>query len=47
MQVLELDVAIERPAEQGAKAQRVLECLVGDETGTIIFSAINGQGERE
>lgn len=40
-----MDVAIERSGEQGAKPQRVYECLVGDETGSIIFSAIKEQGK--
>ena len=33
-----------RAAKQGGKAQKTVECIVGDETGTILFSARNEQG---
>lgn len=38
---------VERPGRSGAKPQKITECLVGDETATVVFSARNEeQGER-
>lgn len=33
-----------RPSVLAAKPPRIAECLVGDETGTIVFTARNEQG---
>lgn len=35
-----------RPMGPQARQMRIAECLVGDETGIIIFTARNDQGER-
>jgi ssDNA-binding replication factor A large subunit len=45
LQVVEVKPVIERAAKQGGKIQKIAECLLGDETGTIIFSARNEQGK--
>jgi hypothetical protein len=44
-QVVDSKTVQDRPARAGQKAQRVAECTVGDETGTILLSARNEQGE--
>jgi hypothetical protein len=44
VQVIEVNPIVERAAKQGGKAQKTAECVVGDETGTIVFSARNEQG---
>lgn len=40
MQVLESKTVVERPK------LTVVECIVGDETGVVVFSAKNEQGEQ-
>ena len=45
LQVLDSKVVLDRPARTGLKAQRVAECTVGDDSGLILFSARNEQGE--
>lgn len=44
LQVVEVKPVIERAAKQGGKTQKIAECVLGDETGTVIFSARNEQG---
>lgn len=44
LQVVEVKPATDRPAKHGGKAQKTAECVVGDETGTILFTARNEQG---
>ena len=34
-----------RPSGPQARQMRIAECLVGDETGIIIFTARNNQGQ--
>lgn len=43
-QVLDQKTVIDRPTRSGGKPTKIVECLVGDNTGTIIFSARNDQG---
>jgi len=33
-----------RPVNQSVRRPRIAECIVGDETGTIVFTARNEQG---
>ncbi|KAE8689844.1 integrator complex subunit 9-like protein [Hibiscus syriacus] len=35
----------DRPASQNLRQNRIAECLIGDETGTILFTARNDQVE--
>lgn len=44
LQVLDAKIVVDKPARGSLKAQRVAECTVGDETGTILFTARNEQG---
>lgn len=45
-QVMEAKIVVDRPT-RGPKGQplKVAECIVGDETGCIVFTARNEQGE--
>ncbi|KAG7668215.1 hypothetical protein Ndes2526A_g01053 [Nannochloris sp. 'desiccata'] len=43
VKVVEVKPVIERAAKQGGKTQKIAECVLGDETGTVIFSARNEQ----
>lgn len=46
-QVVDAKVVLDRPpGKTGSAASVVAECLVGDETGVIIFAARNEQGNR-
>jgi len=45
LQVVEVRPVIERAAKQGSKIHKIAECVLGDESGTIIFSARNEQGK--
>ncbi|KAH7623822.1 hypothetical protein Ndes2526B_g01070 [Nannochloris sp. 'desiccata'] len=45
VKVVEVKPVIERAAKQGGKIQKIVECVLGDETGTVIFSARNEQVE--
>jgi hypothetical protein len=45
LQVIDCKVVVDKPARGPLRPQRVAECTVGDETGTILFSARNEQGE--
>ena len=45
LQVVDAKVVLDRPAgKAGSSASKVAECLVGDQTGVIVFSAKNEQG---
>lgn len=37
--------ALERPGKAGSRPQKIVECTVGDETGMIIMTARNEQGQ--
>jgi len=43
-QVLEAKVVVDRPKGAKSEGTKISECLVGDKTGCIIFSARNEQG---
>ncbi|KAI3425972.1 hypothetical protein D9Q98_007940 [Chlorella vulgaris] len=45
VKVLDAKIVVDKPARGSLKAQRVAECTVGDETGTILFTARNEQVE--
>ena len=43
--MVDAKVVLDRPAgKAGSSASKVAECLVGDQTGVIVFSAKNEQG---
>ena len=44
LQVLESEVVVNRPKGPKGEPLRVAECIVGDETATIVFNARNEQG---
>ena len=45
VQVVDAKTVVDRPGgRSGSSPSRVAECLVGDETGVIVFSAKNEQG---
>lgn len=45
LQVVDAKVVVNRPAGRaGSSAAKVAECLVGDETGVIVYAARNEQG---
>ncbi|KAF5828418.1 DNA-binding related protein [Dunaliella salina] len=46
VKVLEAKVVVERPKSNRSEGLKVAECLVGDKTGCIIFSARNDQVEK-
>ena len=45
LQVEDVKTVLERSQKPNAKPMKITECLVGDETGTIILPARNEQGE--
>ena len=46
MQVVDAKTVVDKPGGRaGSPPSRVAECLVGDETGVIVFSAKNEQGQ--
>lgn len=46
VQVVNAKTVVDRPGgRSGSSPARVAECLVGDETGVIVFSAKNEQGK--
>lgn len=46
VQVVDAKTVVDRPGgRSGSSPARVAECLVGDETGVIVFSAKNEQGQ--
>lgn len=44
LQVVDSKVVVDKPARGPLKPQKVAECTVGDETGTILLTARNEQG---
>jgi hypothetical protein len=44
MQVLESKLVVDRPKGNKAEGLKVAECIVGDQSGCIVFSARNEQG---
>ena len=44
-QVLDAKVVLTRPKGPKGNSLKVAECLVGDESGIIVFTARNEQGE--
>lgn len=45
VKVVEAKIVLDRPARANAPATKVAECLVGDQTGIIVFTARNAQVE--
>lgn len=46
VQVVDAKTVVDRPGgRSGSSPSKVAECLVGDETGVIVFSAKNDQGQ--
>ena len=44
LQVVDVKVVLTRQARPNTQPARIAECLVGDQTGCIIFTARNEQG---
>ena len=44
LKVVKIDVVLEKSNKEGKTMSRVVEALVGDETGCIVLTAKNGIG---
>jgi hypothetical protein len=44
LQVVKAQIVVDRPRGPKGQPLKVAECIVGDETGVIIFTARNEQG---
>ena len=44
IQVVEVKVVLARQAGRPSSSNRISECLIGDQTGVVIFTARNDQG---
>jgi len=45
LQVIDSKLVVDKPARGALKPQRVAECTVGDESGCVLLTARNEQGE--
>ena len=45
--MVDTNLVLDPGAPPGNKPQRIAECVVGDDTGVVLFTARNDQGARE